>query len=842
MSTRPISLALALLGLAALGACGGGGGGGDTGTTIVSPPPVITPPPPVTTPSFVHLTSDTGDYVGGGATYSYTNADAFLTVTYQGGHLSLAVTGNESWQAEFQLPNTYTALQVGTYNNLARYPFQDPAIGGLDWSGQGRGCGSSTASLVISKVVYSGTALTEIALQFTQYCSGSSAALRGDIYWNANDNTRPPGPALVPASLWQPAAGATPASGNYVYLESQPGDYVGGSGSYLYTQANSALTATLQGLHFAIGVAGNQQWSGDFKGMSSLAQLTTGYYGELQRYPFNNPTSGGLNWTGEGRGCNTLTGWFAIDNISIVSGALKVIDLRFEQRCEGGTAALHGKIHWDASDPTVPPGPQWPPPANLWQPAASSTPATGNYVYLESQSGDFIGGGNNYLYTQTNSLLRMDAQARIMQINVTGNYAWNLDFAAMSSLVRLESGYYGNLQRYPFNNPATGGLAVDGRSSGCNTLAGWFIIDNIAWSGTTLVSVDLRFEQHCEGATPALHGKIHWDSSDTSTIPGPVTPAPANLWQPAAGATPASGNYVYLESQLGDPMAGGNTYLYTQADAVLNAYASGASVVVNVQGDQHWNASFAPMSSLTQLQPGYYDGTGSQGFITLITGSMNWGGEGRFCSGASGWFVVDSVTYSGTVLSAIDIRFEQHCGGSAAALRGKIHWTPNDSTRPPGPVVPPPANLWEPAPGATPASGNYVYLASDLTDVIGRGQTLLYTPSNSTLTLGNSGAYLSMDIATGTDLGWHGEFQGMNSISTLQPGYYGGALRYPFGNPTKGSFQWGGQGRACNTLTGWFVIDNVTYTGSVLTAIDLRFEQHCDGVVAALHGKIHWGP
>jgi len=27
-----------------------------------------------------------------------------------------------------------------------------------------------------------------------------------------------------------------------------------------------------------------------------------------------------------------------------------------------------------------------------------------------------------------------------------------------------------------------------------------------------LTALDLRFEQHCEGGTPALHGAIHWSA------------------------------------------------------------------------------------------------------------------------------------------------------------------------------------------------------------------------------------------------------------------------------------------------------------------------------------------
>ena len=88
------------------------------------------------------------------------------------------------------------------------------------------------------------------------------------------------------------------------------------------------------------------QWFGDFKAMDNLAQLQPGYYGNLLRYPFHNPARGGLSWSGQGRGCNTLTGWFVVDSVAYSSGVLSAIDLRFEQHCEGGTAALHGQIRW----------------------------------------------------------------------------------------------------------------------------------------------------------------------------------------------------------------------------------------------------------------------------------------------------------------------------------------------------------------------------------------------------------------------------------------------------------------------------------------------------------------
>jgi hypothetical protein len=53
-----------------------------------------------------------------------------------------------------------------------------------------------------------------------------------------------------------------------------------------------------------------------------------------------------MDWSGNGRGCNTLSGWFVVDQVSYSLGAMTSIDMRFEQHCEGGLPALHGVIHW----------------------------------------------------------------------------------------------------------------------------------------------------------------------------------------------------------------------------------------------------------------------------------------------------------------------------------------------------------------------------------------------------------------------------------------------------------------------------------------------------------------
>ena len=186
----------------------------------------------------------------------------------------------------------------------------------------------------------------------------------------------------------------TPASGNFIYLESQPGDYIGGGRNYLYSQRDAVLAVSTSERSLSVNIDGDQGRYASFEAMNTLSRLEVGYYGDLQRYPFHNPTRGGISWGGEGRGCNTLSGWFVVDDIVYTNGVLSSVDLRFEQHCEGVAAALRGQIHWNASDTTVPPGPITPP-SGLSEPGPGITPASGNFIYLESQPGDYVGNGRN---------------------------------------------------------------------------------------------------------------------------------------------------------------------------------------------------------------------------------------------------------------------------------------------------------------------------------------------------------------------------------------------------------------------------------------------------------------
>ena len=297
-----------------------------------------------TVPNLVRLESSPGDYIGGGETHSYSQANAVITVLAAGARLSFKVTGDEWWVGDLQAPSGLGRLKPGTYGGLPRYSRSDTAMGGISWFGEGRGCLVVTGSFTVDSITYVADSVSAVDLRFEQHCEGSTAALRGTIRWRADDPTRPAGPAAIPRGLWQPPPGSTPATGNFVYLASDAGDFIGGGQTFLITAPNAPINLAATDGRVSVSAGG---WFGVFQTMNTLTQMKAGYYAGLLRYPIHNPTRGGLAWTGNGRGCNRISGWFAADRVTYANGVLTALELRFEQHCERGTAALRGKIRWN---------------------------------------------------------------------------------------------------------------------------------------------------------------------------------------------------------------------------------------------------------------------------------------------------------------------------------------------------------------------------------------------------------------------------------------------------------------------------------------------------------------
>jgi photosystem II stability/assembly factor-like uncharacterized protein len=456
---------------------------------------------------------------------------------------------------------------------------------------------------------------------------------------------------IVPIALSGCSGNGTigPEAANYVSLQSDSGDYIGGGQTYQYSQSNAKMVVNAAGGHLTITIDGDQNWSGDFQVPSNLNQLQVGRYDNLQRYPLHDPVKGGLNWSGEGRGSNTLTGWFVIDKVTYENGALTAIDLRFEQHSEGASPGLRGQIHWKSSDTTTPPGPVKPAPVGLWRPPAGSTPPIGNYIYLKSDAGDYVGGGQTYTYTHSNARITVSATEGHLSVIVNGSEAWSGNFQAMNILSQFQQGYYGDLRRYPFHNPVKGGLNWSGVGRGSNAITGWFVIDSVTYENGVLTAIDLRFEQHSEAASPALHGQIHWKLSDL----------PADTWQQTTGPTTTRINSIATSGQ--------NIYVGTDEGGLFRS----------TDGSSTWSAlsSGLPTSPVFSLaiDPSntqtIYAGT-MYGVYKSTNGGDTWGNPSNGQMAASVACIVIDQTNSQTIYAGIN------SGGVFKSIDGGNSWNP----------------------------------------------------------------------------------------------------------------------------------------------------------------------
>lgn len=145
-----------------------------------------------------------------------------------------------------------------------------------------------------------------------------------------------------------------------------------------------------------------------------------------------------------------------------------------------------------------------------------------NILYYKSEPGDYIGQGQEVLYTSAD----LDFEGRRGYANdayvIMNNFTrsnppdyiwWYADFAAPYGLP-LHVGTYENATRFPFQGVTEPGLSFSGEGRGCNTLTGRFNILEITYSTTSddIINLAVDFEQHCEGREPALFGSIRYNS------------------------------------------------------------------------------------------------------------------------------------------------------------------------------------------------------------------------------------------------------------------------------------------------------------------------------------------
>lgn len=138
--------------------------------------------------------------------------------------------------------------------------------------------------------------------------------------------------ALLPAGLPMAARASAGTMPGYVTMVSESGDYIGQGQSRTFRD-NISVYRSDEHLTVAAG-----PFSFDFEAPDGQV-LQPARYPDATRYPFQETGEPGLDVGGDGRGCNTLTGYFTVLDL-----APDRIWLVYEQHCEGDGPAVYGEI------------------------------------------------------------------------------------------------------------------------------------------------------------------------------------------------------------------------------------------------------------------------------------------------------------------------------------------------------------------------------------------------------------------------------------------------------------------------------------------------------------------
>ena len=167
---------------------------------------------------------------------------------------------------------------------------------------------------------------------------------------------------------------------------------------------------------------------------------------------------------------------------------------------------------------------------------------------LRSQPGDFVGGGQNLTFNEVDGMFQVYVFNNDVNIvfNTPGHsHFWNLVFGAPDH-APLVPGLYEGATRASFRGPGEAGLDIGGDGRGCNSVTGRFeVLEATYGTAGNILTFAATFEQHCEGATPALLGAILYNAH---------TPVPPQLYLTLTGCLHChTGDHLIAQVTLRNP-------------------------------------------------------------------------------------------------------------------------------------------------------------------------------------------------------------------------------------------------------------------------------------------------
>src|SRR6267378_5481283 len=148
---------------------------------------------------------------------------------------------------------------------------------------------------------------------------------------------------------------STFAGQNILYYSSQAGDYIGLGQEVRFTGADGTFSVNSysNALRANFVTPGWTHWWFLNIGTANGAALQAGAYEAAERAPSAGHPQ--LDFYGDGRGCNDLTGRFdVLEIVRDASGAVTQLAVNWEQHCNGIVPALFGQYRYNSDVPVVP--------------------------------------------------------------------------------------------------------------------------------------------------------------------------------------------------------------------------------------------------------------------------------------------------------------------------------------------------------------------------------------------------------------------------------------------------------------------------------------------------------
>jgi hypothetical protein len=149
--------------------------------------------------------------------------------------------------------------------------------------------------------------------------------------------------------------------------------------------------------------------------------------------------------------------------------------------------------------------------AILLPPAAASASTDTSFISFTSDPEDWVGQG------ESRTLAATDGRLEFTMIDASTFRAFYQGFDGIRAGLDLRvpsgqtvvTGVYENASRFPFGDPSLPQMDFYYDHRGCSTITGRFEVLEATYGPYNYIqSLDLTFEQHCEGSTAAVYGKV----------------------------------------------------------------------------------------------------------------------------------------------------------------------------------------------------------------------------------------------------------------------------------------------------------------------------------------------